>query len=157
LIDDLVLARAAHVLALVHWIGGVGFVSLVVLPIAIARPSAAEGLALFDSVERRFAAQVRFSIPIAGLAGLWMTYRMDLWDRFADPHFWWMAAMFGLWATFMLVVFVLEPLLNDRIEAFARKNPEIALARLLRLHIGLLGFAVLTVLGAVAGSHGVYF
>ena len=87
MIDDLILARAAHVLAIVHWIGGVGFVSLVVLPIAIARPSAAEGLALFDSVERRFAAQVRFSIPIAGVAGLWMTYRMDLWERFADPTF----------------------------------------------------------------------
>jgi uncharacterized membrane protein len=157
LIDDLVIARAAHVLAIVHWIGGVGFVSLVVLPIAIARSSAAEGLALFDSVERRFAAQVRFSIPIAGAAGFWMTWRMNLWDRFADPHFWWMAAMFGLWAVFMLVVFVAEPLLNDRIEAFARKNPETALRRLLRLHIALLTLAAVTVLGAVAGSHGFAF
>lgn len=157
MIDDVLLARALHVLAIVHWIGGVGFVSLVILPVAMARSSAREGLALFDSMERRFAAQVRFSIPIAGAAGLWMTYRMNLWDRFADPHFWWMAAMFALWAVFMLVVFVAEPLLNDRIEAFARQNPEAALRRIARLHIALLALAAATVLGAVAGSHGFYF
>lgn len=81
LIDDLILARALHVLAVVRWIGAVGFVTLFVLPFAISSPSAVDGLALFDAVERRFAAQVRFSILIAGAAGFWLIYRMDLWTR----------------------------------------------------------------------------
>lgn len=154
--DDIVLARALHVLAVVHWIGGVAFVTLIALPLALSR-GGAQGWALFNAMENRFATQVRWTIPLAGASGLWMSWRSDLWYRFADPHFWWMAAMFGLWAIFMLVVFVLEPLLNDRVEAFARKNPEIALRRLFRLHIGLLTIAVVTVLGAVAGSHGYFF
>jgi len=113
--DDLLIARALHVLAVVHWIGGVGFVTLVVLPLARSR-SAVEALQMFEQVERGFAAQVRVSIPLAGAAGLWMTWRMDLWERFFDPHFWWMAAMAAL-----------------------------------------LALAAVTVLGAVAGSHGFMF
>ena len=38
--DDIVLARALHVLSLVHWIGGVAFVTLVALPLASARGGA---------------------------------------------------------------------------------------------------------------------
>ena len=157
LIDDLILARALHVLAIVHWIGGVGFVTLVVLPYAISRSSAAEGLALFDAVERRFASQVRLSIPIAGAAGLWLTYRMDLWERFHDVHFWWMGAMFGLWLVFMTLVFVVEPLFNDRFEKMAAHDPSAALNRLSRLHGILLAVPALTILGAVAGAHGLFF
>jgi uncharacterized membrane protein len=151
--DDVVLARALHVLAVVHWIGGVAFVTLVVLPFARSRP-AAEALSQFAAFERRFAAQVRVSIPLAGATGLWMTYRMNLWDRFADPHFWWMSAMAGLWLAFMLMVFVLEPLLHDRFEREAERDPLAALRRMARLHAALLALAAVTVLGAVAGAQG---
>lgn len=154
--DDLLFARALHVLAVVHWIGGVGFVTLVILPLALKR-SAAEGLDLFNLVEHRFAAQVRWSIPIAGAAGLWMTYRMDLWDRFLDPHFWWMPAMALLWTVFMAMVFVIEPLFGHKFEDLARKNPDGALKRLALMHLILLGLLAVTILGAVAGAHGYYF
>lgn len=154
--DELLIARALHVLAVVHWIGGVGFVTLVVLPFAASR-SPVEALRLFELVERRFAAQVRVSIPLAGAAGFWMTYRMDLWERFVDPHFWWMAAMAALWTVFMIMVFVVEPLFHQRLDAFARKNPAVALRRVVRAHAVLLALAASTVLGAVAGSHGFYF
>lgn len=33
---DIALARALHVLAVIHWIGGLSFVTLVVLPFARA-------------------------------------------------------------------------------------------------------------------------
>ncbi|WP_298422298.1 hypothetical protein [Rhodoblastus sp.] len=154
--DDLIWARAIHVLAVAHWIGGLAFVTLVILPLARSRP-AQEGLALFDAIERRFAAQVRVSIPVAGAAGLWMTYRLDLWSRFLDPHFWWMAAMLGLWAVFTVLVFIIEPLFHARMERLARANPQFALARLTRMHSILLALAVATMAGAVAGAHGFYF
>lgn len=154
--DDIVLARALHVLTVMHWIGGVAFVTLVALPLANAR-GGAEGMALFDAIERRFAAQVRWSIPLAGASGLWMTYRLNLWDRFADPHFWWMTAMAGLWIIFMLMVFVVEPLLHPRFEAEGRRDPVSMLRRMSRVHAFLLAIAALTVLGAVAGARGVNF
>ncbi len=154
--DDLIWARAIHVLAVAHWIGGVAFVTLVILPLARSLP-AQEGLALFEAAENRFAAQVRVSIPVAGAAGFWMTYRMDLWSRFLDPHFWWMTAMLGLWVVFSIVVFVVEPLFHARIENLARANPPLALARIKRMHSMLLALATVTIAGAVAGAHGFYF
>ncbi len=155
-IDDIVIARALHVLAVVHWIGGVAFVTLIVLPFARTRP-ATEALAQFDAFERRFSAQVRISIPLAGATGLWMTYRMNLWDRFAEPRFWWMSAMAGLWVVFMLIVFVFEPLLHDRFEREARRDPLAILRRVAGLHDVLLALAAITVLGAVAGAQGISF
>jgi uncharacterized membrane protein len=157
MVDDVALALSLHVLTIIHWIGGLAFVTLIVLPLARLRSTGEEGLALFDSVERRFAAQVRFSIPFAGATGLWMTYRMDLWGRFADPHFWWMSAMLGLWLVFVLMVFLLEPLLRERFKQQARLDPASSLRRITRLHAFLLTLAALTVLGAVAGAHGFDF
>ena len=152
--DDIVFARTIHVLSVVHWIGGVAFVTLVALPLATSR-GGAEGLALFEAIEQRFAAQVRWSIPLAGASGLWMTYRMDLWSRFGDPHFWWMSAMAGLWIVFVLMVFVLEPLLQPRFAAQGRRDPAALLRRMRWVHAVLLTVAAATVIGAVAGAQGV--
>lgn len=155
--DDLALARALHVLAVIHWIGGLSFVTLVILPLAGSRASTGEAFSLFDGVEQRFSAQVRFSIPIAGATGLWMTYRLDLWARFVDPAYWWMGAMAGLWLLFMLMLFVIEPLLHDGFAITARRDPVPAFRLLRRSHRFLLALAFLTAFGAVAGAHGLFF
>jgi uncharacterized membrane protein len=157
MIDDIALTRALHVLAVVHWIGGLAFVTLIVLPLARSCPTAEEAFALFESVERRFSKQLRFTIPIAGAAGLWMTWRMQLWERFLDAHFWWMGAMLGLWIFFMLMLFVVEPVLHDRVEARSRHDHLGVFRKMIALHAVLLALAALTILGAVAGAYGVVF
>lgn len=155
--DDITLVRALHVLAVIHWIGGLAFVTLTTLPLARVASTANEGLDLFAAVELRFAAQVRISVPLVGATGLWMTYRLDAWDRFVDPVSWWMPAMLCMWLFFMLMLFVLEPLLHDRFEKKARGDPASALRRMSHLHVLLLSLAAITALGAVAGSHGFSF
>jgi uncharacterized membrane protein len=145
------------VLAVIHWIGGLAFVTFIVLPLARSRPTAEEALAVFESMERRFSAQVRISVPLAGATGLWMTYRWNLWDRFHDPHFWWMTAMFGLWLVFMLMLFVIEPLGHASFEKKARQDPAVMFRRTSRLHQVLLLLAALTAFGAVVGAHGLFF
>jgi uncharacterized membrane protein len=157
MIDDTVLARALHVLALVHWIGGLAFVTLIILPLAKSRRDPEEALGLFESVEERFAAQLRFTIPLAGAAGLWMTWRMQLWNRFLDLHFWWMGAMLGLWIFFMAMLFVIEPSLHASFADRAKRDPLPILRRLTLLHSLLLLLAALTVVGAVAGTYGAVF
>ena len=86
-----------------------------------------------------------------------MTYRMELWGRFSDPQFWWMSAMLGLWLVFMLMVFVLEPLLRARFERSAGGMGGAVMRIITRIHAVLLTLAALTVLAAVAGSHGLLF
>lgn len=156
LMDDIFLARLTHILALLHWIGGVAFVTLTILPEA-RRLAPAEGFLLFARAERAFSAQVKFSIPLAGAAGLWMVWRLDLWSRFADPQFWWMHAMVAVWGIFALIVFVVEPLVAARLEQMARQAPEKILALLLTAHRILLAGALIAFVGAFAGARGVFF
>jgi uncharacterized membrane protein len=153
-IDDVELARALHVLCVVHWIGGVAFVTLVALPLARAQNDGAKAWALFEGIENRFAAQARWSIPLAGASGLWMTWRLGLWSAFADPAFWWMDAMVLVWAVFMTAIFVIEPIRQGRVAAEAASDPKRLLRRLGRAHLVLLAAAALTIVGAVAGSRG---
>jgi uncharacterized membrane protein len=155
-IDDIEISRALHVVFVAHWIGGVAFVTLVALPLARSYPDAGKGWALFEAIES-FAVQVRFSIPLAGATGLWMAWRLDLWGLFASPAFWWMDAMVLLWALFMLIVFVIEPLAHKRIAAMAAEDPAALLVRLSRAHRVLLAAGMVTIFGAVAGVHGGVF
>jgi uncharacterized membrane protein len=141
------------VLFVVHWIGGVAFVTLVALPLSRAKADAARGWALFETIERRFAAQVRISIPLAGVTGLWMVWRLDLWAGFADPSLWWLTAMAAVWALFMVIVFVVEPLAHRRLATTAARDPAAVLQRVFRAHLLMLTAAVITIVGAVAGSH----
>jgi uncharacterized membrane protein len=156
-IDDVEIVRALHVAFVVHWIDGVAFVTLVALPLARSYADPDKGWVLFEAIERRFAAQVRFSIPLAGATGLWMAWRLDLWGLFAEPGEWWMGAMVLLWALFMLIVFVIEPLAHRRVASMAAHDPAALLIRMSRVHRVLLAAAIVTILGAVAGAHGGFF
>jgi putative copper export protein len=54
IMEDTAIARAVHVLAVVLWIGGLGFVTTVLLPaIRLLKPPE-ERVACFDVFERRF-------------------------------------------------------------------------------------------------------
>jgi uncharacterized membrane protein len=148
---DLALARVLHVLAVVLWIGGVAMVTLVVLPAA----RAARDPGQFLRVERRFAAQARWSVIVAGASGLYMVERMGLWPRFTEARFWWMHAMVALWLAYALALFVLEPFfLRARFAARLQRDPDGALHRMIRHHWLILAVSLLTVAGATAGSHG---
>jgi uncharacterized membrane protein len=153
--DDIGLARALHVLAVVVWIGGVAMVTMVILPAARHMAAPEDRIALFERIEARFALQARIATVVAGASGLFMIHRMDLWARFLDPAAWWMHAMVAVWAIFTLVLFVLEPLVLHRwfLER-ARRDPDGTIRLVERLHWLLLTLSLITTFGAVAGSHG---
>ncbi|WP_438278980.1 hypothetical protein [Nitrobacter sp.] len=153
--EDIVVARALHVLAVIVWIGGVSMATTVALP-AIRRGDLGQNrLKAFEAIERRFIWQARTSVIIVGLSGFYMTWKLDLWDRFRMLSFWWMDAMVGLWLLFAFVLFIGEPFILHRyFHRFATERPEAAFARLHRAHWILLGLSLVTVFGAVAGSHG---
>jgi hypothetical protein len=60
-----------------------------------------------------------------------------------------------VWALFTLLLFVLEPLFLHRwFSERVRRDPESTFTLMARLHWVLLGIGLVTVAGAVAGSHG---
>lgn len=149
---DFALAHALHVLSVILWIGGVGFVTLVLIP-ALGRTDEATRMARFHELEGRFAPQARVWVAVAGASGLWMVWRGDMWSRFADPQFWWMHAMVAAWLPFALMLYVLEPLVLHR-RMRDSTDPAGDFRRLRLMHQVLLGLSLVAAFGAAAGAHG---
>lgn len=153
--DDLAIARALHVLAVVIWIGGVAMVTMVILPTMTSSVAPNERLRTFEALERRFAWIARIMTLIAGFSGLYMLWKLDLWSRFSDPSFWWMHAMVLVWAVFSFMLFVAEPLFLHRVfAARVERDPEGSFRSMQTLHWILLLISLVTIAGAVAGAHG---
>ncbi|MFA7602834.1 MAG: hypothetical protein WCY29_07480 [Novosphingobium sp.] len=151
--DDFTLARVLHILAIVAWIGGVAFVTTVLMPAIRRNEPPSARLAAFHRVEAGFAWQARLWVGLAGLTGLWMIHRADLWYRFAELRFWRMHAMVAVWAVFAAMLYVIEPLfLHRRMER--SRTPEADFARMERMHRLLLAASLVTLVGAMAGAHG---
>jgi uncharacterized membrane protein len=155
-VDDVVVARALHVLAVVIWIGGVSMATTVVLPAVRHGDLGADRLRAFQAIERRFVWQARTAIIIVGATGLYIVIRADLWERFGFAEFWWMHAMICVWALFAVGLFVVEPfLLGRHFHQWAVNQPDRTFAWLQGAHWFLLAISLFTIFAAVAGSQGV--
>jgi uncharacterized membrane protein len=153
--QDVVIARALHVLAVVIWIGGVWMATTVALPAVRRGDLGTDRLRAFQAIEHRFVWQARTAVIVVGLTGFYMTWRLDLWGRFRSVDFWWMHAMVCLWLLFAFVLFIAEPfILHRHFRRWATERPQAAFAWLHRAHWVLLVLSVITILGAVAGSQG---
>lgn len=140
-------------LGVILWIGGVGFVTTVLLPAVRREYPPERRLAAFHAIERRFAWQARISVLVAGASGLWLVHVFALWDRFRDPAFWWMHAMVLVWIIFAAMLFVLEPLVIHRAMERTRR-PERLFNIVQTMHWVLLTLSLVAAGGAVAGAHG---
>ena len=152
---SVVLARIVHVLGVVVWIGGVAFVTTVLIPAIRRLPSAAERIQLFEQLEGRFASQARIATLLTGGSGFYMLHSMDAWNRYLDPAFWWIHLMTFVWLAFTIVLFVLEPaFLHRNFVSLATRDSDRAFRLLHRMHWLLLTLSVAAIIGAVAGSRG---
>jgi uncharacterized membrane protein len=152
------LALAIHVIAVVLWIGGVSFVTTVLMPAIRRTHPPQERLVAFLKFEDPFAWQARVTVAAAGLSGLYMVWRGNLWERFDSMRFWWMHAMVCVWLIFAVMLFLVEPFaLHRRLEAaIGTEQAGPAFARMERLHRLLLALALITVFGATGGAHGLF-
>lgn len=152
---DYALPRVLHVLAVVLWIGGVGFVTTVLLPAVRRMKSPEERVAFFEEVESRFATQARATTLLAGATGFYLLHRLSAWSWFGEPSRWYLHAMVGVWLVFTLMLFVLEPLFLHRwFQQRAARDPEGTFRIIQRLHVVLLTISLVATAGAVAGAHG---
>ena len=156
--DAFILARVLHVLGVVAWIGGVAFVSTVLLPAVRSLERAEDRLALFERLEGRFAQQARIATLVTGLSGFYMLHYLQAWSRYADPHYAWIHLMTLVWAIFTLVLFVFEPwFLHRWFHELAERDDARAFRLVQRMHIVLLTLSLAAVAGGVAGVHGGWF
>lgn len=150
-----VLARVIHVLGVVLWIGGVLFVTTVLIPSVRTLKDPEERLALFEAVEGRFAWQARVTTLLTGLSGFYMVHTLNAWSWFLEPSRWYLHAMLLVWVLFTLMLFILEPLVLHRaLHERAQRDPEGTFRLIQRMHIVLSIISLVATAGAVAGAHG---
>jgi uncharacterized membrane protein len=153
--NDIIVARALHVLAIVIWIGGVSMATTIVLPAVRRRALGENQFQAFQTIEHRFVWQARTAIVVVGITGFYMTARLELWDRFRSADFWWMHAMVCVWLLFTFILFVVEPfILHQHFRSWVAVRPDVAFSWLERAHWILLILSLITIFGAVAGSRG---
>lgn len=149
------LARVIHVVAVVLWIGGVAMVTTVLIPAIKKLSSKEDQIRTFEQIEGRFALQAKITTVITALSGFYMLYELNAWNRYLDYRFWWLHAMTLTWLLFTVVLFVLEPLVLHKVfKKYAQQNPEKTFKIMHRMHWILLTLSLITIAGAVAGSHG---
>ena len=152
--DDVAFARAIHELSVVLWIGGVGFVTTVLMPVIRHTRPPQERLATFQPFGNFFAWQARISVALAGLSGFYLTYRFDSWDRFGSGQSWWMGAMLGLWLVYAVKLSNVELLLLGRRRTTLEDPNGRTFARVQRFHEILFILSLVVVFAAAAGAHG---
>ena len=155
--EYLTLARVLHILAVVLWIGGVAMVTTVIIPAVKKLRSKEEQIETFERLEGRFSFQAKVTTLITAITGFYMLHVLNAWNRLLDLRFWWIHAMILVWLLFTIVLFVLEPFLLHKIfRKYANEDPGRAFRIMHRAHWVLLLLSLITIFGAVAGSHGWY-
>ena len=152
------LARVIHVLAVVLWIGGVAMVTTVIIPAVRRMKSKEDKIDTFEKIEGRFSFQAKITTLITAITGFYMINELDAWSRYTDPKYWWIIAMTVVWVLFTIVLFILEPFfLNKLYQKYSQKDPDKTFRFIQVFHWVLLTLSLITIVGAVAGSHGWYF
>ena len=152
------IARIIHVLAVVIWIGGVAMVTTVILPAVRRMSNKKDKIETFENLEGRFSIQAKVTTLLTAITGFYMMYELDAWSRYTEVKYWWIIAMTVVWVLFTVVLFILEPFLLHRLyKKYADKNPDKTFAFIQTFHWVLLTVSIITIIGAVAGSHGMFF
>jgi len=152
----LVFARVIHVIGVVLWIGGVAFVTTVLIPAIRRMPDREKRWELFEELEGRFALQAKIVTLVTAASGVYMLHALNAWSRYLSATFWWMHLMTFVWLVFSIVLYVLEPLVLHRwFREQASKDSDKAFRRLHAMHRILLLVSLIAIVGAIAGSRGV--
>jgi uncharacterized membrane protein len=152
------LARVIHVLAVVLWIGGVAMVTTVILPAVKRMKSKKDKIDTFEQIEGKFSLQAKITTLLTAISGFYMIYELDAWDRYYQLKYWWVTAMTLVWVLFSVVLFILEPfVLHKLYKKYSEKDPDKTFNFIQRFHWVLLTISLITLVGAVAGSHGLFF
>ena len=153
--EIITLARIIHILAVVIWIGGVAMVTIVLIPAIRKLTSKEDQVNTFEQIEGRFASIAKIMTLLTAISGFYMIDKLNAWNRYLDFRYWWIHAMTLVWLIFSIILFILEPfVLHKLFKKYTENNPEATFNIMHRLHWFLLLLSLITIAGAVAGSHG---
>ena len=119
-----IIMHIIHLLAVIIWIGGLAFVTVIIFPVIFKTPDPLQKVLTFQRIEHRFAKIARYFVVLVGLSGFSMLF-ITGWHR----------ALFTLaglpltfmtlvWVFWMIMLFGVEPLVIKKMLERMAKEPE---------------------------------
>lgn len=151
-----------HLLTVILWIGGLAFVTTMVLPMAIKDPDPLRKVLTFQRIEHRFAPTAKWYNLITGASGFVMIFQMGwhkvLFTRQGIP----LTFMVLVWVFWFVMLFGLEPIvIKKMLERMAKSGEkmeiETVFARMNRMHWMMLIVSLAASAAGVLTAHGPFF
>ncbi len=156
------LMHIIHVITVVLWIGGLAFITMLILPMIIKMKDPLQKVLLFQRIEHKFAPLARVYNIIVGISGVIMILSMG-WQSiiFTRPGLP-LLVMSAVWVMWFVMLFGLEPLivrkmLDNMARGGTKMDIESVFNRMNRMHWVLV---IVSLVGIIAGSvfaHGPLF
>lgn len=142
-----------HLLAVILWIGGLAFVTAIVLPMAIKTPDALQKVLTFQRVEHRFAPLAKWFNIITGISGFVMVWLMGWHELYFTKAGLALTFMTAVWVFWFVMLVGLEPIIiRKMLEKMARESEKMDIDGIFRKVKTLHWFMVAISLAAVAAG-----
>jgi uncharacterized membrane protein len=117
---------AIHVIAVVLWIGGLAYVTMVIFPSMYKMEKPLEKILFFQSAEHRFAPFARIYSIVVGLSGLFMVHLLYRGDFLSilDGKGIFIVIMFSIWVLWVIMLFGLEKVVIKKLLDNLAKSPD---------------------------------
>ncbi len=154
------LLHIIHVLTVILWIGGLAFVTIIVLPMAIKTPDALQKVLMFQRVEHRFAGLARIYNVITGASGFAMLFMMG-WHRLLFTRAGIaLTVMTLIWVFWFVMLWGLEPIVIKKMLAkMAKEGDKMDIdsifIRLNRMHWFMVVISLVAAAAGAIAAHGV--
>ncbi|MBI5561932.1 MAG: hypothetical protein HY894_03630 [Deltaproteobacteria bacterium] len=154
-----VLMHVIHLLTVILWIGGLAFVTIIILPMAISTKDSLQKVLTFQRVEHRFASLARIFNVITGASGFVMLYQTGwhrlLFTRGAVP----LTFMTMVWVFWFVMLWGLEPLvikkmLEKMIKGEEKMDIDAVFIKLNRMHWFMVAISLAAAAAGALTAHG---
>ncbi|MBI5756269.1 MAG: hypothetical protein HZA12_05020 [Nitrospirae bacterium] len=148
-----------HLLTVIIWIGGLAFITIIVLPMLIKMDDPLQKALAFQRIEHKFAPIARVYNVIAGVTGFIMLYLTGWYRILFTRHGAPLLFMTIIWLLWFVMLFGLEPLvvkkmLDRMVKSGVKMEIETIFARLNRMHWVLLMISLAAAVAGIIFAHG---
>lgn len=147
-----------HLIAVIVWIGGLAFVTVIIFPVIFKTPDPLQKVLTFQRIEHRFAKLARWFVAIVGVSGIAMLAVTGWYTLLFTKPGLPLTFMSLVWVFWMIMLFGVEPLvIKKMLERMAKEPEEMTIdsvfKRVNRMHWALLFVSLLASIAGVLTAH----
>ncbi len=148
-----------HILAVILWIGGLAFVTILIFPSLYRMEEALQKVLFFQRIEHRFAPLARIYSATVGITGIVMLIHTGWYKLLFTLEGLFLTIMFLIWVMWIVMLFGLEPLvIKKMLESMAKSGEKMEIDTVFKrmnvMHWVLLFVSMVAAASGIMFAHG---